>query len=290
MSREHSISRRTFLKGVAATAGAITAVRGSVQEASARPDAATTLPSPNQSGIKHVVVVMMENRSFDHFLGWTPNADGQQAGLTYTDSAGVAHTTYPLAPDYQGCGHPDPDHSFSGGRVEWDNGACDGWLRAGNNDPYAIGYYTQADLAFLGQAVPRWTTFDRYFASIMAETFPNRIYQHAAQTDRLTNTYAISTLPTIWDRLQAHELTGRYYYGDVPILALWGDKYLSIGRPFAAFLADCAQGTLPHVAFVDPRFMDESSGTSGDDHPHADIRNGEAFMSTIYNAVTSSPA
>src|SRR5881296_846303 len=67
-----------------------------------------TLPSPENSGIEHVVVVTMENRSFDHFLGWLPNADGKQAGLTYLDSAGVGHPTYALAPAFQGCGHADP--------------------------------------------------------------------------------------------------------------------------------------------------------------------------------------
>src|SRR5204862_8278970 len=49
-------------------------------------------------------------------------------------------------------------------------------------------------------------------------------------------------------------------------------------------------GNLPQVAFVDPRVVDEPSGTSGDDHPHADIRNGEAFLNLIYTAVTSGPA
>ena len=48
--------------------------------------AAPSLPSPGLSGIDHVVVVMMENRSFDHFLGWLPGADGRQAGLTYIDA------------------------------------------------------------------------------------------------------------------------------------------------------------------------------------------------------------
>jgi phospholipase C len=55
-------------------------------------------------------------------------------------------------------------------------------------------------------------------------------------------------------------------------------------------LVDCATGRLPQVAFVDPRFIDEDSGTSGDDHPHADIRNGEAFLNLVYTAVTRSPA
>ena len=272
-------SRRTFLTSLAAG--------GSL--AFGRTPDDNDKSGPNKSVIEHIVLVMMENRSFDHYLGWMHQADGRQAGLTYQDALGASHSTYPLAPDYQGCGHPDPDHSYTGGRIEYNNGQCNGWLRAGQNDVYSIGYYTQADLPFLGQAAPAWTTCSRYFAATMAETYPNRIYQHAAQTDRLTNTTAISTLPTIWDRLTAAGISGRYYFSDVPMLALWGAKYLPISRPLAQFLADCAAGTLPQVSFVDPRFLDESSGTSGDDHPHADIRNGEVFLNLIYEAVTASP-
>ena len=245
---------------------------------------------PTASGISHVVVVMMENRSFDHFLGWVPGADGRQAGLSYVDRDGVPQTTHPLAPDYRGCGHPDPDHSYTGGRVEYAAGACDGWLRAGSNDDFAIGYYQRQDLSFFSQAVNRGTTLDRYFAAILSETYPNRIYQHAAQVDRITNTLDISTLPTIWDRLSAAGRSGRYYYSDVPFLALWGTKYLPISRPVAAFVADALIGNLPDVAFVDPPFLDEGSGTSSDDHPHADIRRGEAFLNLLYSAVTLGPA
>ncbi|HXM56118.1 MAG TPA: alkaline phosphatase family protein [Candidatus Dormibacteraeota bacterium] len=277
-------TRRGFLLGAAGTAGALAAGAWRWRRADA------SLPPPGASGIDHIVVVTMENRSFDHFLGWLPGANGRQSGLTYLDAQGSPHATHPLAPDFQGCGHPDPDHSYAGGRVEYDGGACDGWLRAGSNDDYAIGYYTDHDLAFLGRAAADWTTLDGYFAAIMAETYPNRVYLHAAQTDRLSNTTTLSTLPTIWDRLAAAGVSGRYYYSDVPFLALWGARYVGIGRPFAAFLTDCAAGTLPAVSYVDPRFLDEQSGTSGDDHPHADIRNGEAFLNSVYAAVTRSPA
>ncbi|MDP9347204.1 MAG: alkaline phosphatase family protein [Actinomycetota bacterium] len=275
------VSRRRFIGGAATTVGAL-ALGG--------PSAlAGKTPGADASSIEHVVVVMMENRSFDHLLGWVPGADGRQAGLTYDDASGTPHATHPLAPDYQGCAHPDPDHSYEGGRVEYDNGACDGWLRAGSNDEYAIGYYKQKDLAFLGRAVPQWTTLSRYHAAILAETYPNRIYQHAAQTDRLHNTSDLCTLPTIWDRLADAGRSGRYYYGDLPFLALWGAKYQPISRPVVSFFADCAAGTLADVTYVDPRFLDESSGTSGDDHPHADIRNGEYYMERIYRAVTTGP-
>src|SRR5262249_46208367 len=81
-----------------------------------------------------------------------------------------------------------------------------------------------------------------------------------------------------------------YYFSDVPFLALWGDKYLSIARPFSAFLADAITGRLPNVAFVEPRFLNNALGTSGDDHPFADIRNGEAFLDLVYQTVTHSPA
>jgi hypothetical protein len=126
-----------------------------------------------------------------------------------------------------GCGHPDPDHSWTGGRTEYNSGACDGWLRAGTNDEFAIGYYEAADLAFYGHAAPYWTVCDRYFAAIMAETYPNRFYLHAGQTDRLTNDGGptISTLPTIWDRLSHGGHTGCYYFSDAPFTALWGEKY-----------------------------------------------------------------
>ncbi len=282
------VSRKKFIAGAGAV-GAL-AVGGGVglaQKASARD--ANRLPSPDSSGIEHVVLVMMENRSFDHFLGWMPKADGKQAGLRYRDKSGDFHSTHSLAPDYQGCGHPDPDHSYEGGRVEYDGGACDGWLRAGSNDTYSIGYYERKDLAFLGQAAPGWTTLDRYFAAIMSATYPNRIYQHAAQTDRITNTSAVSKLPTIWDLLARHGLRGRYYYSDIPFLALWGAKYQSISRPVTDFYAECAAGTLPQVSYIDPRFAGEDNGLSDDDHPHADIRNGEAFLDKIYKAVTTSP-
>ncbi len=275
-------TRRQFVVGSAAALGALSSTGRSLLWAAPR----KKLPKPEKSGIRHVVVVMMENRSFDHLLGWLPGADGRQAGLVYTDSQGMTFPTYPLAPDYQGCGHLDPDHSYDGGRIEYDNGACDGWLRAAN-DRYAIGYYTQNDLPFLGKAAPDWTVCSRYFAPIMAPTYPNRIYQHSAVTDRLDDSLSLCTLPTIWDRLADAGVSGRYYFSDNPFLALWGVKYLPIMRPYAEFLADCAAGTLPAVSYVDPPFLGEDTGTSSDDHPHGDIRAGESWLYRTYRAVTT---
>ncbi|HUC54557.1 MAG TPA: alkaline phosphatase family protein [Candidatus Cybelea sp.] len=287
------INRRDLLKSAAFVSGA--ALAGASWPVSNKlfaqdgllplPD----LPSPANCGIEHIVVLTMENRSFDHFLGWLPNADGQQAGLHYVDNAGLSHSTYSLSGDNTGCPHPDPDHSYDGARVEYDQGKMDGFLRASTNDVYCVGYYGEQDIPFYAALARNYTTCDRYFASILGPTFPNRLFLHAAQTDRLSNTTTISSLPTIWDRLAAAGVRANYFYSNVPFLALWGTKYLGISLPYAEFLLAAAAGTLPAVSFVDPRYTVLDDGTGNDDHPHADIREGDLFLYQTFEAVAQGP-
>ena len=276
------IDRRNFLRSLTAAGLSGIAVRDSGAQAS--------LPQPQHSGIDHVVVVMMENRSFDHFLGWLPGAEGRQAGLTYTDSNGVPQLTSRLAPDYTGCPHPDPDHSYHESRVAYDNGAMDGFLRAGSNDVYSIGYYTQADLPFFSAVAQNYLVCDQYFASILGPTFPNRLFLWSAQTDRLDDSVSFTSLPTIFDRLAAARVSHRYFFNNLPFLALWGSKYLGSTGLFVEFLFRAATGTLPAVSFVDPIYTVLDDGSGNDDHPHADIRNGDAFLARIFQALTSGPA
>ncbi len=276
-----TLDRRTFVKGALGTSGAV--LLGGVGAAGA------ALPPPAKSGIEHVIVVMMENRSFDHFLGWLPHADGRQAGLSYADPQGTPHATFHQT-QFNGCGFTDPDHSYAGGRLQYNGGKMDGFLSDPANDAFAIGYYTAADRPFMSRLARAYTTCDRYFCSILAPTYPNRFFQHAAQTDRLDDALTRSTLPTIWDQLNhPGGPTGRYYYSDVPFVALWGGTYSSISSPFSTFLSDAAGGTLPNVSYVDPKFAGEADGTSADDHPLADIRAGDAFLSQVFHAVASGP-
>ncbi|GII23966.1 alkaline phosphatase family protein [Planosporangium mesophilum] len=251
------LTRRTLIGAAAGLAGTAALPPPRAESATA------ALPTPAASGIDHIVVVMMENRSFDHYLGWLPGADGRQGGLSYLDRADVRHATHHLT-DYQGCDHPDPDHSYEGGRVQYNGGRCDGWLRSGQNDEFAIGYYTDADLAFYGKAARYWTAFDRYFSATMAETYPNRFYQHSAQTDRIHNSTDQATMPTIWDRLADAGVSRAYYYYDVPFLALYGTKYLSIARTYPQFLADAQAGTLPAVSFLDAQRVRPHLGPQDD--------------------------
>ena len=283
-----SVNRRDFLRSVASISGATLASTVSFAQTEQIQQLDASLPSPDLSGIEHVVVVMMENRSFDHLLGWMPNANGRQAGLEYRDNNGTLHATYRLT-DFVGCAHPDPDHSYAGGRSEYDGGKMDGWLRTSTNDTFTIGYYAEPDLPLFSSLARNYTTLSNYFPSILSSTFPNRVFQHAAQTDRLSNTLDISTLPTIWDRLQAAGVSCRYYYSNVPFLALWGLKYTGISALYAQFLLDAAAGTLPAVSFVDPRFTILDDGSGNDDHPHADLRMGEIFLREVVTALANGP-
>jgi phospholipase C len=269
------MNRRSFLK----TTAAVTA---------AGPLLAQGLPNPAAENIQHIVVVMMENRSFDHLLGWLPGADGRQAGLHFPDQNGVLQATFELAPDFTGCAFPDPDHSYAGGRIQVDGGKMDGFLKDAANGMNAIGYYQEKDLPFRSALARNYTTCDRYFPSMLGPTFPNRIFQHAGATDRLDDDFSISTLPTIWDNLAAKGVSHKYYFSNVPFVALWGAKYIDISALYAEFIADCAAGTLPAVSFVDPTFT-TLDNLDEDDHPFSDVRNGDAFLAKTFRAVSSSP-
>ena len=125
-----------------------------------------------------------------------------------------------------GCAYHDPDHTHEGGLIQYNGGKCDGFLRSGSTDLFPIGYYTQKDLPFLGRAAPYWTVCDRYFSPIMGSTEPNRLYLHTGMTDRIINSWAPSTLPTMGDRLAARRLRGAYDAGNLSFLSPhWGDKY-----------------------------------------------------------------
>jgi phospholipase C len=319
------LTRRNVLQLMAASTGlALTGTEFLAQTAAA----AAPAGSPGGSnGVEHVVILMMENRSFDHFLGWLPGADGRH-DMIYQATDGNYYPNYALAPDFQGCGYSDPDHSWEGWLVQHNFGRMDGFLQRPTppaNNPgvtlakantFPIGFYTNLDedenpkavpdLPVIGALAEHYTVLDRYFCSFAGETFPNRFYQHAGRTDRDHNSFAPSKLPTIWDQLSPVPNnqgipTGGYFFRDLPYLALWGGRYFPFWHPFApgdvdalgipvtspSFIDTVAAGNLPNVSFIDPAFDTEGNGTSADDHPLADIRLGERFIADAYHALAS---
>ncbi len=311
-----NVDRRSFLalSASAAAAAALAACSSDSKPAARVPTTTSRRPAPNALGnpkdapFEYVVLLMMENRSFDHLLGWLPGADGKQAGLQYPDRTGELHGTWDLGTDYQSCSFMGPKHQWQDGVTQLDNGKGDGFLftqvKPGQQTPtdlWPIGYFTEDAVPILGTLAQQYTIFDKYFASLNAGTWPNRLYQHAAATDVditgifLPNGLAIpgsKIQTTIWDRLAGAGLTGGYYsYGEPMTGVFDSKKYDAISHPVDDFFTAAKNGTLPNVSFLEPDYTEasEGAGTSNDDHPWGSIRSGEGYIQKVYEAVTTSP-
>jgi phospholipase C len=253
---------------------------------------------------------MMENRSFDHWLGWLGSQEsyverglaryGKWFTVNARNQATVLgplgeeeHTQHMVGWDvlsnpYRGCDLSDPNHGWTSGRLQRD----EGFLAPGaNDDLLPIGYYEAADLPFTRPFVQRFTTFDDYHCSILGPTYPNRHYLHGAQSGGLkSNSFPTGPdgfdWPIIWDRLAAAGVSTRYYYSDLPFGALYGSRMTPLLRTLADFHTDCANGTLPRVCVIDPAF---TGAAQNDDHPLADVRAGQAFLRSVFRSFAESP-
>jgi phospholipase C len=183
------MTRKITRRGVLALAGgaAVMGVAAPVKSATAPENAdletSSNLPDPANAPFDTVVVLMMENRSFDHVLGWLPGANGRQQALSYVDKDGTAHETWPLEPDFQGCAYDDPDHTWPGIAVQYAEGRCDGFLQTAKvGDKFPIGYYREDELPILSALAKGYTTFDNYFCSMMGPTWENRLFQLTGTT------------------------------------------------------------------------------------------------------------
>ena len=268
----------------------------------ARRQVESAMPSPRNTPLDTIVVLMMENRSFDHYFGWHEGADARNSGLAYPDRYGRTVPTRHLAEDMQGCAYLDPDHSWAGGRFQFNGGRNDGFLmgnatKAGS-DAFALGYYHEQDLPFIAPLARAYTLYDRYFCSIMGPTYLNRHYQWAAQC----GWQKVNTIPlgneqltgfqweTIFDRARRRGVTARYYASDIPFSAVYGERGANWTYPISRFYHDAEKGRLPNIAFVDPPYKgDGYNGLQADEHPHGDIRLGQAFMSDVVHAFIDSP-
>ena len=287
------LSRRDFF--TLATGATALGLQGSARAS------APVLPRPGDAPFDTVVVLMMENRSFDHVLGWMPGANGRQQGLRYTDASGAVHETWPLAPEWQGCKFSDPDHSWQGSATQYAGGRCDGFLQtAPKGDRFPIGYYRQHDLPILSSLALGYTTFDNYFCSMQGPTWENRLYQLSGTTqvdmpDGFPKTDAdrpctIST--TIFDRVAAAGLRSAYYYHGEQMTGLFkSKKYDGISHPIGQFWTDASAGNLPNVVFIEPNYADaaEDNGTSNDYHPKGSVLVAEQFVARVHNTLKDSP-
>src|SRR3954447_17439329 len=308
MPDEHSdaaLSRREFLERTAyaaglAGAGSILPVETIVSQAAQAATRRNPLPSARNVEIDHFVILMMENRSYDHYFGWLTGVSDATQHATYKNPAGqrvaTRHASWMGKAEWQGCDHPDPGHGWDNGRAQLKGGLL---ATGSGNDEFALSYYNKGELPAIHAAAANYTLYDRYFCSLLGPTWPNRYYKWSAQSGGLIdNNPPVATAgnqwDTIFDRAFAQRPTSvsfRYFNSDLPFSAVWGARGAAWTSPIAEYYAHCASGTLPNITIVDPPFRDGGGGdgVSADEHPLGDVRLGQAFMADVCHAFLESP-
>lgn len=261
--------------------------------------------------VDHIVVMMMENRSFDHYFQKLPEygqPDVEVAPPEYTnpDMQGM-----PVAPfrDTQFC-FVDTNHEWTGTHEQINGGLMDGFFKT--NDNYhelpigasgpemlsgkrGLGYYTADDLPFYYWLASEFSIADHYYSSVPGPTWPNRMYLYAATSFGMVHNSVVAPDKTLFDYLDLREVKWKVYISTSPGLAIFLDKYLSLLNdghehfvPIAQYFTDAAEGKLPQVAFVDPGIAREGYAQN-DEHPPAIAMIGENFSAQVIDALAKSP-
>jgi phospholipase C len=223
--------------------------------------------------IEHIVVVMMENHSFDNLLGalavsGQPAADGltfvdgraqnTNPGPVGADGAAARVSAFPLGTTEQ---EAHVSQSWNATHAQIDGGSMEGFvLQAGSPQP--MGYYTPKQLPFSYWLANTFAVANRWFCAAPCQTYPNRRFLMAgtAYGEIATTGVSLHDAPppngTIFDRMTEHGVSWRNYFTDIPstmiipeIVRRYWDTNISL---LDDFIDDCREDTLPSVSFVDP--------------------------------------
>jgi phospholipase C len=302
---------------IARAAGAGMRLPGSLPDPS-RPAGEPTAALP----FDHIVCLMQENHSFDNYFGMLPRRGQPSAdGFTF-DRSGVPLNSNPLgggivrvahAPSV--CQPADVSQSWNATHAEVNGGRMDGFAKVTEGQML---YYDESEIPFYYSFANAFTVGNRWFCSAPCQTYPNRRFYLAGTAFGLisTDTSKVTQSPpngTIFDRLDAHKISWKDYFVDVPGTAVIFDipKHNPQNMaPISQFFADCASGNLPAVSFVDPEIgglnvlgsalagkIPIGNGTANytaaqdqDEENPADIQLGESFIHSVVEAVLGSPA
>lgn len=271
----------------------------------ARDTVAGVSAAPPRLPIEHVIVLMQENRSFDHYFGQLsasgqPEAEAIPASFGNPDSRGRWVRPFHLDTT---CIPHDPPHQWESMRAHWNQGRMDrfvveaahrrpaGSATGGDDDDddatsggrFTLGYFDDRDLPFYYHLANTFTIADRYFSAAMAGTWPNRqfLYTGTAQK-RLAPTAMLRGVRSLFDNLDAARVSWAVYTDGPARQDCIGWPARAPGvLPIRELYAALRGGTLPAVSFVDPADEDE--------HPPADVQRGEGWARRLYLALAASP-
>lgn len=259
--------------------------------------------------IKHIVVLMQENRSADHYLGQL-SVEGQpdyepEPTTGNPDPLNPGNTIVPFHQTAL-CDSSDLNHSWNGSHQEWNNGAMDGFtaandINSANSDPAdpsgarTMGYYNRDQLPFYNALYKKFATGDRYFSSVLSQTFPNRFFLLAGTSfGHIANDLPPPdgfTQPSIFNLLDDANISWKVYFSQIPFA--YEFSYVRNHAPgnvvpIEQYYADAKAGTLPKVSFVDPIFAG-APNVENDEHPPANVQVGQKFVWRVVHKLEKSP-
>jgi phospholipase C len=283
------------------------------------------IPTGKDIPIETIVVLMQENRSFDHYFGRFNQYAGRTDVASPPENAtnpertgDVSAATFP----YQRAGHfcfLDTTHSWRSTHRQINDGKMDGFFETNHDikgetmtDPTmalrhgerAMWWYDERELPFYYALAKEFGLGDHYFSSVPGPTWPNRMFMHAATSFGLTQ----NTIPNIdaytypdndvvvEDELEKRHVDWRFYSDGPPSVAAvvgfqlvtrWSPRTVKLAM--VDFFADAAAGKLPPVVFIDPNALGSGTPTGEDEHPPAQLQIGQKYVADVVRALMKSP-
>jgi phospholipase C len=263
--------------------------------------------------IKHLVVLMMENRSFDHMLGRmmrpgypidgltgnesNPDSTEQEVRVTFD-----ARTGGDLTPDP---GHHFPDVNlqiFGNVQAKADGGPLmKGFVQSYQTHTHSVASSRRIMKCFSPDKIPalsglawQYAICDRWFSSVPGPTLPNRSFIHSATSIGRVDMSPLwlGEAETIYERLAKFGVSAKIYYHDWSMAMTF--KNLLQGQSkffglFDDFNRACKKGTLPNYSLIEPRYYDSEQGDSvfeaSDQHPDHSVSAGDRLIKNVYTAI-----
>jgi hypothetical protein len=270
--------------------------------------------------VNHIVVLMLENRSFDHLLGYLKAENPEIEGLVGTEVNPEDPGATPPIPtavndnaEYKGDLEVDPGHDQSDVGIELygtpaynftldpvNNGFVFDYIRRNQGDRVKgrkiMKCFAPSKLDALATLARQFAVCDHWFSSVPGPTWPNRFFAHAATSaGHVDNAFRFYAMDTIYHQLQTVGVSWGVYFHDIPqvlaISSLWGDMFKQRFHRFERFFEAARRGTLPAYSFLEPRYFEFFfTKRANDEHPPHDVLEGEQLISDVYNALRESPA
>ena len=268
--------------------------------------------------IEHVIVLMMENRSFDHILGAIPGVDGVSPAhpLENADGLGPGAASYRQCPVAVRKLKPDPKHDFANVMRQIDGGGLGrmggfaydmalAYPSAGAaSREQVMAYFPDRALPSTHELAHSFCVCDRWFSSVPGPTWTNRFFMHSGTSQGWVEMPHLPFHPnlhkydqkTVYDRLNERGVSWKIYFGDIPHSLLLHNQRtrdnLANYHRMATFYQDTARAAgdasgFPAYVFIEPSYLPFGQN---DQHPPHDILKGDDLIAGVYNAIRGSPA